>query len=253
MATLAPLRVPRRACLFLVCSLLALAAVPQALAQESPPQAEPPPAETVPADSTPAPDPDPAPAEQPPKEQPAPPAPAPTYSPPVSTYTPPPAPAGPTPEELAQRERERAQARRDRERKQAERLRKQREKSVKAGFAAFLDAATHAPAIEVPVVAPEAETQAPEPIVVEAASQEVAAPFSEPAPGASSLAGAGPILLGLLGLAVLLLGVAALPPWSIRSPALAGLLVHRRLEIGLVGTAVLASAAIGLAIAVAAG
>ena len=246
MATLTPSRVPRRACLLLVCGLLALAAVPQALAQESPPQAEPPPAETVPADSTPAPDPDPAPAEQPPKEQPAPPAPAPTYSPPVSTYTPPPAATALTPQELAQRERER-------ERKQAERLRKQREKSVKAGFAAFLDAATHAPAIEVPVVAPEAETQAPEPIVVEAASQEVAAPFSEPPSGVSSLAGAGPILLGLLGLAVLLLGVAALPPWSIRSPALAGLLVQRRLEIGLVGTAVLASAAIGLAIAVAAG
>jgi hypothetical protein len=59
----------------------------------------------------------------------------------------------------------------------------------------------------------------------------------------------GPILLGLLIAAVVLLGLAAIPPPSIGG-GLASLVEHRRLELGLIGMAILTAAAIGLVIAV---
>jgi hypothetical protein len=188
----------------------------------------------------------------------------------VSTFTPAPSvqPSGPTRQELAeQRERQKATARkealakeRERQRLLAERLRKQREQAVEGGFAAFLGLAAVVPGLqaapattETPADTAEAATGAPPQTVdAEAAAQTVAAPFAEPA-SSPALQEAGPVLLGLLGLSVLLLGLAALPPTTVRSTVLGPLLAQRRLEIGLIGTAVLASAAIGLAIAVAAG
>ena len=71
-------------------------------------------------------------------------------------------------------------------------------------------------------------------------------------PEEAALGDASPILIGLLALAVLLLGAAALPASAVRGN-LAYVLVQRRLELGLIGVAVLASAAIGLGIALLAG
>jgi hypothetical protein len=174
-------------------------------------------------------------------------------------------PSGPTAEELAQ---QRAEARRKRlaQQRAQERKREQqqlleaREKAAKiraAGLNAFDDAAKNAPTIVVPeVVAEPTEEAAPTetPIInPEPAAQASSSPGPQAVDHSSSLSGAAPVLLGLLGLAILLLGAAALPPWTIRSTAFAGLLATRRLEIGLIGAAVLASAAIGLAIAVVAG
>jgi len=105
-----------------------------------------------------------------------------------------------------------------------------------------------------PTVTPLPPTQTP----VAAAPQNTATPVAAAKPVAlvagkdsSDLAGAAPLLLGLLGLAIVLLGLAALPPWTMRTSSLSGLIATRRLEIGLVGTAVLASAAIGLLITIA--
>ena len=47
------------------------------------------------------------------------------------------------------------------------------------------------------------------------------------------------------GLAVVLPALAALPPWTLRRSSFSTMVTRRRLETGLVGTAVLASAAIG--------
>jgi hypothetical protein len=74
-----------------------------------------------------------------------------------------------------------------------------------------------------------------------------------PASDSSSRGVATPVLLGLLALAILLLGLAALPSSTIREAHLAAVVAHRRLEIGLLGTAVLASAAIGLLVIVVGG
>lgn len=87
----------------------------------------------------------------------------------------------------------------------------------------------------------------------EPAAQASAPPIAQTSGGSSSLSNAAPVLLGLLGLAVLLLGAAAIPPGTVRSNTFAELLATRRLEIGLIGAAVLASAAIGLLIAIVAG
>ena len=50
------------------------------------------------------------------------------------------------------------------------------------------------------------------------------------------------------GLAVVLPALAALPPWTLRRSSFSTMVAPRRLEIGLIGTAVLASAAISLLI-----
>ncbi len=86
------------------------------------------------------------------------------------------------------------------------------------------------------------------PVETEAPAQPLAAPAAFAASDDSTLSGAAPLLLGLLGLAIVLLGLAALPPWTLRRSSVSAMVAHRRLEIGLVGTAVLASAAIGLLI-----
>jgi hypothetical protein len=167
-------------------------------------------------------------------------------------------PSGPTAAELAQQRREELQRQRELERQRLVALRKKTAKIRAAGLNAFDDATKNAPRIVVPeAVAVAGEEEAP-PVEVPIVQPEPAAEASpalapQASEGSSSLSGAAPVLLGLLGLAILLLGVAALPPWTIRSAAFAGLLATRRLEIGLIGAAVLASAAIGLAIAVVAG
>ena len=50
------------------------------------------------------------------------------------------------------------------------------------------------------------------------------------------------------GLAVVLPAHAALPPWTLRRSSLSTMVARRRLELGLVGIAVLATAAIALLI-----
>ena len=62
------------------------------------------------------------------------------------------------------------------------------------------------------------------------------------------LRSAGPILVGLLFLAIVLLGLAAMPSRSV-SGGFTALVDQRRLEIALIGTTVLAAAAIGLLVA----
>ncbi len=80
------------------------------------------------------------------------------------------------------------------------------------------------------------------------ASQPVAfSPPQEPATGSS---GASPALIGLFALSILLLGAAAIPPSRIREGSVGTLLTTRRLEIGLVGAAVLTIAALGLLVTV---
>lgn len=66
----------------------------------------------------------------------------------------------------------------------------------------------------------------------------------------SGLSGATPFLLGLLGLAIVLLGLAALPPSAVRHSSVGVVVAERRLEIGLLGTAVLLGAAVGLLVSV---
>jgi hypothetical protein len=253
-----------RAFLLAACCLALLAFAPPAAAQEPAPE----PPVTVPSDPGPSPNPDPAP--DPPAPAPSPPV---VSSPPV--YVPPsqPADTGPTPAEIReQRRQERIEAqqkaaaekaaREAEEQRQLEILRTQAAEAREQGLDAFDDATNNAPAIAVPslpAAAAQEGEQAPEtlPPILESEALPAAANVTADLPQAvaesSPLTNAAPVLLGLLGLSILLLGAAALPPWTVRSTALAGLLAHRRLEIGLVGTAVLASAAIGLAIAISAG
>lgn len=66
----------------------------------------------------------------------------------------------------------------------------------------------------------------------------------------SSLSGATPFLLGLLGLAIVLLGLAALPPAAVRRSSVGVVVAERRLEIGLLGSAVLLGAAVALLVSV---
>jgi hypothetical protein len=251
--------------LLIVLCGLALVCAPAALAQD--PEEVP----TVPAEPPGGggnPNPDPAP--EPPSPSPPPPAspPPPVYTPPPA-YTPPvAAPTGPTEAELEaeQRRKEREKARREAERKRKEEARRRREAEQAIRLAIKQEAGEGVglpgevglpPPPEVPVVeVAAAETVTPETVTPEPAAAEIeAAPPAPAAAGTSddtSLDGAAPILLGLFGLSVVLLGLAALPPWSAHT-VLGGLLIRRRLELGLLGTAVLASAAIGLLIAVLAG
>jgi hypothetical protein len=99
-----------------------------------------------------------------------------------------------------------------------------------------------------PFELPPAESPA-ENLPFEPASNVEATAEISPPTDSSGLDGAAPVLLGLLGLSVLLLGLAAMPPWHTHG-AVAELLVRRRVELGLLGTAVLVSAAVGLVIAV---
>ena len=238
---------------------VAFAVVPAGFAQEPP--------ITVPADTGPDPSPDPVPEPEP----------APPPSPPASSgggtsptpavETTPTEPSGPTAAELrAQREREREQKEREREQKEAARerrhlleLRAQAERIWVDGLNAFgasgsADVATEPAATGPSAAEPTAEPVADVPTIEpEPAAQASAPPLAQAAGGSSSLSNAAPVLLGLLGLAVLLLGVAAIPPWTVRSNTFGELLATRRLEIGLIGAAVLASAAIGLVVAIVAG
>lgn len=130
-----------------------------------------------------------------------------------------------------------------------------------AGFDAFLDAwasdeeaTSPAPSKEQqttarPETEPVTQTKGTAPATPVGSSQ--AAPAG--ASSASLLTRAAPVLLGLLGVAIVLLGLAALPPARRRASALSVLVAERRVEIGLVGGAALASAAIGLVVAAAAG
>jgi hypothetical protein len=86
---------------------------------------------------------------------------------------------------------------------------------------------------------------------VETTALQPVAAVSSTLPSSSSdslLRSAGPILVGLLVIAVVLLGLAAIPPSSTGS-GLASLVEHRRLELSLIGMAVLAAAVIGLIVA----
>jgi hypothetical protein len=91
-----------------------------------------------------------------------------------------------------------------------------------------------------PAVADPVETTALEPV---AAARTLAA-----SPSDSLLRSAGPILIGLLILAVVLLGLAAIPPSS-NGGGIASLVEHRRMELSLIGMTVLAAAIIGLIVA----
>lgn len=248
-------------CGLLLCGLLLLLA-PPALAQE------PEPVETVPAGQggtggTPSPDPAPAPEPPPPPAAPPPASPPPAaVSPPV--YNPPPAVSQPTQQQTEaekRREREEARRRREEERRREEaRQRREAEQAIREAHenvnrsGALPAGVGLPPPPQVPEVQPEpAETVTPEPAGAEVSATPVAQ--VTPAGGVSedsSLQVAAPILLGLFGLAVVLLGLAAVPPWHVHG-SLGGLLLRRRLELGLIGTAVLASAAIGLIVALVAG
>lgn len=93
-----------------------------------------------------------------------------------------------------------------------------------------------------------AEPPPPETVAAEPAAAVQAAPSTPGDSQSSTLEGVIPILAGLLALAAILLGLAAVPPRS--GPlAVASFLAARRLELGLIGAAFLASAGIGLVIA----
>jgi hypothetical protein len=263
--------VPRRVVVLIAAGTLFGASVSPALAQDSPE----PPVVTVPTE--PPPNPDPAPKPKPPQTggggggggggSSAPETPAPVEEAPAEEETAQPAEAGRTPAEIKKRqqearERQREQQQREREQQQLERLRERTEAIRVAGLEAFAGVTegvpdllipTEAPAtIELePAAAPSENGLAPgaSQTGTQASARQLPSVVSD-ASGSSSLRGAAPVLVGLLALAVVLLSLAAVPPWTFRSPTVAGLLTQRRLEIGLIGTAVLASAAIGLVVAV---
>jgi hypothetical protein len=232
----------RRALLLAVLGMLAWA--PVAVAQD--------PVETVPAEpggggGNPTPDPAPDPSPPPSSGSVSP-------SPPV--YVPPPAapaqPSGLTPAEIKARQRAREQRAAEKRKREAEkRIRAATHREAGEGYA-LPEGVALPPPLEVPIAEPEPEpaeepTLEPEP-VASTLQPRIAAPLSDPGAG-STLGSATPILVGLLILAVVLLGLAAIPPHSLRGE-FGATLVHRRLELGLIGTAVLASAAIGLVLAV---
>jgi hypothetical protein len=103
---------------------------------------------------------------------------------------------------------------------------------------------------------PQAETESPA-TAPEKATQPASRESRQAVPPGetqeSMLSQAAPILLAVLGVAVVLLGLAAMPPARRRASALTVLVAERRLEIGLIGGTALASAAIGLLVAATAG
>ena len=249
---------------------LALVGAPAALAQE------PEPVPTIPAEPPSGGNPNPDPAPEPPPPSPPPPSSPPPSSPPPSFEPPPsfpsePAQSGPTQAQIAAQaaaqRAERRQRAREAARRQAAREAAARKKlfqqirartKAEAGEGYGLPAGITVPVPPPPVIV-ESSTEPPalpdaEPVVAQLDQPE---PSSAPAvvggsSGDSRLNGAAPILIGLLGLAVLLLGVAAIPPYHAHG-ALGVMLVRRRFELGMLGTAVLVSASIGLVIAMAAG
>ena len=182
-------------------------------------------------------------------------------APPPAVVTPPPAPptttAGPSPEEIARQEAR--QRERERRRAAAERRRRQAIREIRASIKRE---AAEGYGIPGNVVWPLAAAQPEDTPAVETAASLDAEPAASPAleavtPVASTsaasssesmLRSAGPILLGLLLLAVGLLGLAAIPSRSV-SGGFTALVDQRRLEIALIGTTVLAAAVIGLLVA----
>ena len=262
----------RKLALFTILCGVALACVPVALSQEPP---------VTPSPSGGGGNPAPDPAPPPPSPPPPPPSPPPPSAPPPEpTFVPPPAaPSGPTAAEIraAQQRAERERKRREAARKRAaeERQRRAIEKRIRlatkkeAGEGYALPAGFSLPPPPVvrlvneqppppePAASESPPSELPPTVGVDPTNAEIDPPRAEPnaassisAPsGDSGLSGAAPVLLGLFGLSVLLLGLAAMPPW-VTHGAVADLLVRRRFELGLLGTAVLVSAAVGLLIAV---
>ena len=230
---------------------------------------DPDPATTVPAEpgggggGNPSPDPAPEQRLRHPAAEPSSPPPAPPSSPPPppAVVTPPPAPptttAGPTPEEIArqearQRERERRRAEAERRRRQAIReIRASIKREAGEGYGIPGKSSGSWPQAQ-PEDTPAVETAASldaEPAASPALEPVAAVASTAPASSSESmLRSAGPILVGLLLLAVGLLVLAAIPSRSV-SGGFASLVDQRRLEIGLIGTTVLAAAVIGLLVA----
>jgi hypothetical protein len=164
-------------------------------------------------------------------------------------------------ERRADARRRREQARRERERRERQReqrleaaIDKRTTKAIRSGFAAFetvlagqlqvADTLAAAADQGVSEAAPAASREAADVSASGQASGSQA--LVVPTPGSSTFSALVPLLLGLLGAAVLLLGLAALPPAVARRSTLVARALEHRFEIGLLGTAVLASAAIGL-------
>ena len=228
---------------------------------------DPDPATTVPAEpggggGNPSPDPAPEPAPPPPPPEPSSPPPEAPSSPPPppAVVSPPPAPPvaeGPTPAEIARQEAR--QRERERRRAEAERRRRQAIREIRASIKREAGKGYGIPGN---LVWPQAVAQPEDAPAVEPAAsldtESAASPALEPVtPVASTstasssesmLRSAGPILVGLLLLAVGLLVLAAIPSRSV-SGGFASLVDQRRLEIGLIGTTVLAASVIGLLVA----
>ena len=229
---------------------------------------DPEPATTVPAEpggggGNPSPDPAPEQAPPPPPAAPSSPPPPPPSSPPPApeVVVPPPAPpaitSGPTPAEIARQEAR--QRERERRRAEAERRRRQVIREIRASIKREAGEGYGIPGN---LVWPQAVAQPEDAPTVEPAAsldtESAASPALEPVAAVASTAStsssesmlrsAGPFLIGLLLLAVALLGLAAIPSRSV-SGGFASLVDHRRLEIGLIGTTVLAASVIGLLVA----
>ena len=228
---------------------------------------DPDPATTVPAEpggggGNPSPDPAPEPAPPPPPPEPSSPPPEAPSSPPPppAVVSPPPAPPvaeGPTPAEIARQEAR--QRERERRRAEAERRRRQAIREIRASIKREAGEGYGIPGN---LVWPQAVAQPEDAPAVEPAASLDAEPAASPAlepvaavastastsSSESMLRSAGPILIGLLLLAVALLGLAAIPSRSV-SGGFASLVDQRRLEIGLIGTTVLAASVIGLLVA----
>jgi hypothetical protein len=164
--------------------------------------------------------------------------------------------AGPTPQEIARQEaRQRERARR---RAEAERRERQAIRRIRAAIKREAGEGYGVPGGFVWPAAVEADASPPaEPAansdgkLIAGSTFELAAPAARTAPVASSeslLRTAGPFLLGLLVIAVALLVLAAIPSRNV-SGGFGALVEQRRVEIGLIGTTVLAAAVIGLLVA----
>lgn len=260
----------RRALVALAVASAVLAAAPVAHGQE------PAPAVTVPVDSgggsAPAPAPDPAPSADDASQggdsgggSSSGPAPAPSADPPAAE--------APASDEAAPAERVEAgpsaeEKTKEKKRRRQEQARQEQEEQEQATAEATAIAAAATERNEGPFAGGAITTSAPGASVEDVAltPSEEAEPEGEATQTAialpvafsdekesSALPGAAPVLLGLLALSIVLLGLAAVPPWRIRADALAGLVSGRRLELGLVGAAVLACAVVGLLVTVLAG
>jgi hypothetical protein len=161
---------------------------------------------------------------------------------------------------------------RERKRRQEERRRREQERRERAEQArtaerdedeAAAAAAARVDRIDGPFAGGAITAVTPVASVEQAMTEAVAAATASPQPAAlpqpvafpeqpqpSTARGATPVLAGLLALSVLLLGLAAMPRWRIRAGTLGGLVAGRRLELGVVGSAVLLIAVVGLIVTV---